>query len=217
MKQRVNLSKLIRPKILIRSLDRNGREVSRQVATNSLTYAAGDMFINAFLKSGPSQVTHLYARFGDSGANPGYLNPPLGDLKATTRSTFLDATDIETIRGGLWVPVLSAPSQQTTDVTKYAGNQATFFFRIPYNIDPSQVQPDNFVADGSPAQSYIYALGLAVAVNVSNRNQDVIITALQAVGWDLGHPLVGDFTKFPVPSGGQMAIDYTVPFEVTTP
>jgi hypothetical protein len=215
MKQSININKMVRSKVVIRSLDRDGREVARQVAKNSLTYAAADMFMNAFLRSGPSQVTHLYARFGDSGTNPGYLNPPGGDLKSTARSDFIVSSDL--IRGGLWVQVLSAPSQQTSDAAHYGGNQATFFFRIPSNIAsliPPPVQPSgNFNSPGS----FIYALGLAVAANTANRSQDVIITTLQAVGWNPMNLLAGDFTAFPIPSGGQIAIDYTVPFEVATP
>lgn len=215
---------LAQSRVVIRGLDRHGREISRQVSRNTLTYAMADILMNAFLRSGPSQVTHLYARFGDSSANPGWLNPPNIDLKATTRSTFVTVAPGDTVRGGLWVPVMSAPAQDTTDVTTYGGNEATFFFRIPANIPQDganpQVEPANFVADGSSSQSYIYALGLAVAQNIQNRTQDTIISVLEAVGWNVAAPFsgsdgsIGDFAAFPIPAGGQMAVDYTVPFVV---
>ena len=200
------LNKLVRPTITLRILDAQGREVGRQVATNSLTYAAMDVLMNALLRSGPSQVTHLYARFGDSGANPGYLSPPSSDIRSTTRQTFIQSSD--SVRGGLWVPVLSAPIQDTSDAAKYIGNRATFFFRIPANIPSDQVSPStNFV----PATSWIYALGLAVAYNTSDRQFDKVISVMQAYGYD-SDPTLGNFSKFQVPSGGQTAIDYAVPF-----
>ena len=200
------LNKLVRPTITLRHLDASGHELGRQVCTNSLTYAAMDVLMNALLRSGPSQVTHLYARFGDSGANPGYLAPPSSDIRQTSRQTFLQSSD--SVRGGLWVPVLSAPIQDTSDPSHYTGNRATFFFRIPANIDADQVSPaGNFV----PATSWIYAMGLAVAYNTSDRQQDKIISVMQAYGYDTD-PSLGQFTKFQVPSGGQTAIDYAVPF-----
>lgn len=202
-----SFERLIKPVVTIRQLDAAGNEVSREVVTNSLTYAAMDVFMNAFLRSGPSQVTHLYARFGDSGANPGYLAPPGNDIRATSRQTFIESTD--SVRGGLWVPVLSAPIQDTTDPAKYVGNRATFFFRIPANISEDSVSPSgNFV----PATSWIYSLGLAVAYNTSDRTFDKVVSVMQAYGYNV-NPFLGNFTKFQVPTGGQTAIDYAVPFK----
>jgi hypothetical protein len=214
MKQVIDINVLVRPWIRLRGIDRNGREVSRQLCRNTLTYAAADVFMNAFLRSGPSQVTHLYARFGGESASQGWLNPPDNDIKATTRDTFLQVADLESVRGALWVPVLSAPAQSTSDQSRFTGNQATFYFRIPANLSTDQQDPDNFKAEGMGSDSFIFGLGLAVAKNISDRSQDVIISVLQAVGWDGGNPLSGDFNKFLVPAGGQMAVDYTVPFDV---
>jgi hypothetical protein len=214
MKQAIRIDMLVQPWVLIRALDRHGREVGRQIAKNSLTYAAADVFMNAFLKSGPSQVTHLYARFGGESANQGWLNLPDNDVKAVTRSTFLTVSDVETVRGALWVPVLSAPAQTTSDQSKFSGNQATFYFRIPAALSPEQQSPVNFKALGLGGDSFVYALGLAVANNISDRSQDVILSVLQAVGWDSGNPSSGDFNKFLIPAGGQMAVDYTVPFNI---
>lgn len=198
---------LTKPVVTIRQLDKDGHEISRQVVTNTLTYAAMDVFMNALLRSGPSQVTHLYARFGDSGANPGYLAPPGNDIRATSRQTFITSAD--SVRGGLWVPVLSAPIQDTSDPARYVGNRATFFFRIPANISEDQVSPSgNF----SPATSWIYSMGLAVAYNTSDRQFDKVISVMQAYGYDV-NPSLGNFTKFQVPTGGQTAIDYAVPFK----
>lgn len=214
MKQAIDINLLVRPWVLLRGIDRQGREVSRQLARNTLTYAAADVFMNAFLRSGPSQVTHLYARFGGESSNQGWLNPPLNDVKAATRSTFLQVGDGDLVRGALWVPVLSAPAQSTSDQSRFSANQATFYFRIPANLSPEQQDPDNFKAEGTGSDSFMFALGLAVANNISDRSQDVIMSVLQAVGWDSGNPSSGDFNKFLIPAGGQMAIDYTVPFDV---
>lgn len=161
-----------------------------------MTYASAGIFVNALLRSGPAQVTHLYARFGDSGANPGTLIP--SDLRKVVRGDFISSSD--GIRGGLWVPLLSSPQQDTSDISLYAGNVASFFFRIPYNIDVSQVSPSN---NFNVATSYIYALGLAVAQSSGDRSQDVIVSVLQ------------NFTPFQVPSGGQEEINY--PLTITYP
>jgi len=219
MKQRMNFR--VKPRIVIRALDSHGVELWRQEASNTLTYAAGDVFMNALLRAGPSQVTHLYARFGGDLSGQGWLVNPGGDVKLSNRSTFLYTPDGDLVQGGLWVPVLSAPAKTSSDTSLYAGNEATYFFRIPYNIatftTPSQVSPrDHFKAAGGGDDSFIYALGLGVAQNSSDRDQDVIISALQAVGFDSGHPLDGDFNKFSIPPNGQMAVDYTVPFEIVT-
>ncbi len=221
MKQRMNFR--VNPRIVIRALDSHGVELWRQVVSNNLTYAAGDVFLNAMLRSGPSQVTHLYARFGGELSSQGWLVNLGGDVRLTTRSTFLYNADpgSDLVRGGLWVPVLSAPAKTSSDQSLYSGNQATYFFRIPSNIasiiSPEQVSPRaNFKAAGLGDDSFIYALGLGVAQNSSDRNQDVIISALQAIGFDDSHPLDGDFGKFSIPPNGQMAIDYTVPFEIVT-
>lgn len=204
----VKIDELIKPTITIRQLDAQGREISRQVAHNSLTFAAADIFTNALLKSAPSQITHLYARFGDSGANPGYLAPEDSDIRTTTRSTFITSTDV--IRGGLWVPVLSAPVQDSSDGEVYLGNRSTFFFRIPYNIEVTQTSPQtNFNVESS----YIYALGLAVAFNSGDRAQDKIFSAMQAYGYNPEDEALGNFTVFQIPNGGQTAIDYTIPIK----
>lgn len=201
-----DLGKLIRPVITIRQLDAAGKEVDRQVVTNALTYAAMDIFMNAWLRSAPSQVTHLYLRFGDSGASPGYLAPSGNDIRATTREDFIESAD--SVRGGMWVPVLSAPIQDTTDPAAYLGNRATFFFRVPANISQDQVSPSgNF----DSSTSYVYAMGLAVAFNTGDRQFDKIVSVMQAYGYDV-NPALGNFTKFQVPPGGQTAIDYAVPF-----
>jgi hypothetical protein len=84
--------------------------------------------------------------------------------------------------------------------------KATFYFRIPYNISNDQVDPDNF----DVTTSYIYALGLAVARNSADRSQDIIISLLQAYGWNSGDLAQGYFTKFKVAAGGQTAVDYVV-------
>lgn len=179
--------------IVIRELDAAGKELTLQITHNSLTNGAMGIFLTSLLRSGPSLITHLYARFGDSGANPGTLNPPNSDLKQTTRSTFVTIADGDTVRGALWVPLLATPIQESSDPSLYNGNKATYSFRIPYNISASQISPtSNF----NVATSYIYALGLAVALSSTDRTQDLIMSVTQ------------DFTPFQIPPGGQRAVDY---------
>lgn len=193
----MNLNSLFHNEVRLRVLDSAGRCRREQMVKNTLTHAAADVMINALLRTGPSVITHLYARFGDNGANPGNLNPAGDDLLNTVRGDFVASSD--GIRGGLWVPTLTSPSQTSTDSDVYQGNLATFFFRVPYNIPANQVSPTgNFL----PGTSYIYAVGLAVAVSSGDRTQDLIISTLT---YD---------TPFPVPPGGQLAWDYPFKIEV---
>lgn len=186
--------------VRIRTRDAQGRVLSDFRVKNSMTFAWAGIVMNAIARSGPSQVGWLYARFGDSGANPGTLSPTNNDLRYTVRNTFLTSAD--GVRGGLWVPLLSAPQQSTSDPSLYNNNQLNFGFRIPGNISANQVSPAN---NFNPASSYIYALGLAVSANVTDRTQDIIITALQ------------NFPPFPVPSDGQVVVDYPLLMQVLPP
>jgi hypothetical protein len=205
----ISLRKMVKSHVHLRAYDPFNKLVWEQHCSNTLTYAAANIFMSALLRSGPSQVTHLYARFGDSGANPAFLVAPNSDLKQSSRSTFIQSSNGAI--GGLWVPILSAPAQNTTNNALYSGNSSTFFFRIPYNIASTQTSPANFAA----VTSYIYAIGLCVAKVMSDRTQDVIISVAQAKGWNSGDLADGYFTKFPVPSGGQIAIDYSWDFNLT--
>jgi hypothetical protein len=109
----------------------------------------------------------------------------------------------------MWVPILTAPVQMSTDASLFAGNSATYYFRVPYNIASTQVVPSgNF----NVSTSYVYAMGLAVAYNTLDRNFDKVASVMQAKGYDIDLPLLGEFDKFQIASGGQTAIDYTVSF-----
>lgn len=177
--------------------DKDGRVLQTETAKNTLTYAAGGVLINAILRSGPSQIYGLYARYGNNTGSPasGSLVLPVGGIKAVTRSQFIQSSSTD--QGCLWVPVLGAPAVSTTNSALYSGNQATFSFRIPSNISSVQMSPV-----GSFLTSYyIMAIGLAVAANLSDRTQDIIITVLNAITPQL------------IPDGGQLGIDY--PFQIT--
>lgn len=172
------------------------------MANTSLAYAFFNISANALAQSGPFRPTQLYARFASVANSNGQLSPPGGDIQAANRSTFIAPTDGSC--GGLWVPILSAPVQSTTNTALYNGNQLTFLFRIPYNIPASQQSPAVFNA----ATSYIYALGLAVQPNLQDPTQDIIIATQQ-------NP--GDFTAFQIPNSGQITVDFVLPFSVLPP
>lgn len=126
----------------------------------------------------------------------------------TVRADFLEVPEGNEVLGGLWVPVLSTPVQSTDDSENYNGNVLTYYFRLPYNLSSDQISPaDNFAV----ATSRIFSLGLAVASDFSNRSEDIIISVLQAVGNDEDD---GAFNDFLIPDGGQIAIDYVMPFSV---
>ena len=198
----MNLNALFNNRIRIRAIDAEGHCKSEFVVKNTLTFAASDVMINALLRSGPSQVTHLYARYGDQGSNTAWIAPFGGDLRTTTRDDFIMTSGVDPVRGGLWVPILSAPAKDSTDTDLYSGNRATFFFRIPANISTDQMSPAHFNA----VSSGIYSLGLGVAASLTDRTQDLIISVLQISEEDRAKAIV--------PVGGQLAIDY--PLEHTT-
>ena len=193
MRDNCDLSKMLSTRILLRGLSSQGRELWRQTTHNQPTNAFATMLMTAWLRSGPSQVAYLYARFGDLGSNPGILAPVGGDLKQAVRADFLKTPAENSILGGLWVPLLAAPAQNSTDSSLYVGNQCTFYFRIPAALSSLQISP---AANFNPATSYVTTLGLAVAPNMSDRTQDSIVTVST------------DFDPFLVPDGGQIAVDY---------
>jgi len=178
--------------------DRDGNVQETFSAKNTLTYAAGGVLINALLRSGPSQVSWLYARYGNNTGSPasGALVLPTGGIKAVTRTQFIQASSSD--QGGLWVPVLGAPSISTSNSALYSGNAATYSFRIPANIVNSQTSPYGSFDSSS---AYIMAAGLGVAANLTDRTQDIIIGVLNNI------------TPRQVPSGGQLGVDYT--FQIT--
>jgi hypothetical protein len=194
----MDFNAIVNNRVRFSVLDESGRILQAFSAKNTLTYAAGGVLINAVLRSGPSQVYGLYARYGNNSGSPpsGTLILPSGGIKAVTRLQFIQSASND--QGALWVPVMGAPAIGTTDMTKYAGNLATFSFRISANIASSQMSP---VGSFNAATSYIMAIGLAVAVNLNDRTQDIIITALNNI------------TPLLVPAGGQLGIDY--PFQIT--
>ena len=186
--------------IVIRNMDQHGNVLRTLVGHNDFTNAAADIFITALLRSGPSAVTYLYARYGGAleSGNEGILVPTDGDIKKTVRNDFVTG---DSPRGGLWVPLLATPIQSSSDTELFTGNRVTYMFRIPANISVDQTEGATFDA----STSYIAALGLAVSPNFDNdRSEDIIMTALQ-------YP---DFTPTPepflVPVSGQSAIDYTI-------
>jgi hypothetical protein len=164
-------------------------KVREQNIVNTNTYAYADVLIAALLQSGPSRVTHLYAQYGPSGTPPSLPS----DLRLADRDSFVTTG---TDSGGIWVPILAAPSVDASDATLYNGNQATFYFRVPGTLQASQV-----TGTFQPGSSYIYALGLAVATNANDRNGDIIVSILNT------------FTPFVIPANGQEAVDY--PLQIT--
>lgn len=205
----IDLNRWVKTRIRIRTWDSENRLVKEQFATNQLTYAAAGVLATALIRSGPSQVTWLYGRFGNT---PSYLAPTDGDLASTERADFIEGS-YEDGRGGLWVPILSAPVQETDDVTLYNGNKLTFLFRIPASLSSSQISP---AAAFSVTDSRIYALGLAISPNAADRTQDVIISVLQATGFDEDEPSDGSFEPIEIPNNGQASVDYEMSFKLAT-
>lgn len=174
--------------VRIHGIDQDGKP-RIQIALNTLTYAAADTLINALLSSGPARVTHLYAQYGPNGTPP----PLPSDLRTTERS---DLVATGSGYGGIWIPILAAPTVSSTDTSSYQGNVSTFFFRIPGSPQSTQL-----TGIFTPGTSMIYALALAVATNANDRNGDLIISILNS------------FTPFTIATNGQEAVDY--PFQIT--
>ena len=168
------------------------------VKHNALTYAAADVMIAALIQSRPARVTHLYALYGNVYGTNGSGLPALpGDLRTATRDSFVTADDGGTY-GGLWVPLVAAPSVSATDASLYSGNACTYFFRIPGALPANQ-----FTGNYSPGYSYICAIGLACAQNANDRTQDQIMSAMTVYGT----------SAFTIASNAQETVEY--PFQIT--
>jgi len=168
------------------------------LAHNTLTYAAADVMIAAMLQSGPSKVTYLYAQHGGS-TNTAPITLP-SNLSTTTQSNFT-STIPGYDNGGLWVPLLTAPAVDSSDLTAYLGNLVTYFFRIPGTLPTSQ-----FTGHFTPGVSQIYTLGLGVTVNTNDRTQDKIISVLASAPG----------TPFVIAANGQEAVDYPMQITINT-
>ena len=197
----IQLNSLVRTRITLRHFDAEGRLLGEQVGKNNFTYAAADILVAALLRSGPSQITHLYARYGDqSGDYAGTIAAPGNDLKAVARAHFVYNSGSPDKRGGLWVPLSLPPSLGTTDGTKYVGNEVTLSFRIPGTLTSASYDGAEFNAGG--ATSYIGAIGLAVAPNFDNdRTQDKIFSVAT-------HLNFSPAALFTVPKLGQTEVGY---------
>lgn len=170
-----------------------------QWARNSFTYASGEVLANALTRSGAFQVTHLYARYnGPDTVDLSLLNAE-GGIKATTRSEFMATASGN---GGFYVPLLAPPARDTSDSLLYGLNRLTYYFRIPTVTEEDHGLTGTF----DMVNSRVSALGLAVAVDASDRTQDIIISVLQGGNSGGGYA----FTMFPLVSGGQKFVDYPV-------
>jgi len=192
---RFDLKTSVKTRIFIRGYDAAKQLVFANVGHNTFTYAASDIIVNGLLGKSSSVVSRLYGRFtNNTSASPGTLTSTSAGLATTVRSNFLDTTDSNC--GGFWIDQLSTPYQLPNGVN-YVGNQATFYFRVAYNMSAQ---------DGSfSSSSYISALGLAVPFDPNDPTQDKIFSALNYTSF--ANP-----TQFAVPSGGQIAIDYSFYF-----
>ena len=197
-------------------MDAAGSLVRCQKFTNHLTDAAMDVLLNALLSSGNFRVTHLYARFGLNSAE-GILPVTANQLNRVNRSNFV--TDSGASSGALWVPILAAPAQSSTDPSRFQGNQATFFFRIPGQPTVDQTAPNDLTGEESvsryqPGSSLIFATGLGVSRDSTDRTQDRIISVSLATVSEVPEE-EGEtrFEAFLVPANGQVSLDYEFKLE----
>ena len=205
-----SLNQLCHPLVRIQAWDAAQRLVWSRLQPNTLTYAAADTMVQALVGNAAAQVRYLYARFSDSQTQPASWLGSGHTAQSATRMDFVrDDQTNEQNGAGLWVPLQAAPLITSTDAN-YSGNQVTYSFRIPAVLPGTQVEPSGRYSPNS----YIYALGLAVSRQVNNRTADVIISLLQSVPRDAvtGDPLPGDFAPFAAPVGGQITVDYPLPF-----
>lgn len=184
-------------RVVITGVDADGKP-RQQIKFNTLTHAASDLMIAALIQSHPARVTHLYARYGNTYGTNGSRLPTLpSDLTTTTRASFM-ATDGST-NGGLWVPLVAAPSVSASDPTLYAGNVCTYFFRIPGTLPAAQ-----YTGPYTPGTSYICGIGLACAQNLNDRTQDQVISALTYYG----------LNSFTIGANAQESVQY--PLQINT-
>jgi hypothetical protein len=186
-----SLNDLVQTRVIIRSLDKYGAEVSRTVRKNQITKEGVSILARLLADPSGSRPSHVYGRFATS----------LGDATGTTNfsapSTMVDAghgdfiADAGSGVGCMREPLFAAVKIEAND--DIIDGKLTFFFRLS----------SASIAGSVTNASEVFFLGLAAASQTDIPSQDSIFSVLISHDGTNGVEL---------PDSGQIAIDYELTF-----
>lgn len=179
------LKELIDTEIKIKSIDSNGNVVNETTEKNEIINEGVSVIARLLVDPSGARPSHLYARFATTESDAvGTSN--LGIQNSVVN--VLDFLPTDNSSGCLREPVFSTAKIEAND--SIVDGKVTFFFRI---TDSSEL-----TGTFSTSTSKVYYLGLAAARDLSDANQDMMMSLLKPD------------TPIEIPTGGQVAIDYTL-------
>jgi hypothetical protein len=186
-----SLNDLVHTRVIIRSLDKHGAEVSRTVRKNQITKEGVSVLARLLADPSGSRPSHVYGRFATD------LAGAVGSTNFSSPTTMVDVgysdfiADAGSGVGCMREPLFAAVKIEAND--DIADGKLTFFFRLSSaSIEGSVV-----------SNSEVFFLGLAAAAETDLPSEDAIFSVL------VSHDGVDGIE---LPDSGQIAIDYELTF-----
>jgi hypothetical protein len=182
-----NVNNIVNTSVKIKTLDSKGQVVKTGTYKNEIVNEGVGVLARLLVDPAAARPSHIYARFADTQSDAqGSGN--IGTNNANVN--IFDFTPTDNNSGCLREPVFSTAKIEPNG--SVVDGKITFFFRITassevagtYNIGSSQ----------------IHYLGLAAAKDLSDENQDLLVSLIQADPY------------LEIPTNGQLAVDYTMTF-----
>tara|TARA_B100000035_G_C21024864_1_gene565733 strand:- start:546 stop:1106 length:561 start_codon:yes stop_codon:yes gene_type:complete len=180
-----SLKKLIDTEIKIKSIDKDGNVVNETTEHNEIINEGVSVIARLLVDPSGARPSHLYARFSGNQTNA------QGTSNLGTNNSLVNVLDflpIDNASGCLREPIFSTAKVEANG--SIIDGKITFFFRI--------TEESELTGSFNASASKIYYLGLAAARDLSDYNQDMMISLLEPT------------TPIEIPTGGQVAIDYTL-------
>jgi hypothetical protein len=182
-----NVNNIVNTSVKIKTLNSEGTVVKSGTYKNEIVNEGVGVLSRLLVDPSAPRPSHIYARFSDTQSDAqGSGNIGINNANVNV----FDFTPTEHNSGALREPVFSTAKIEPNG--SVVDGKITFFFRITpsseiagtYNIGSSQ----------------IHYLGLAAAKDLSDSNQDLLVSFIQADPY------------LEIPTNGQLAIDYTMTF-----
>ena len=182
-----SVNELVKTKIVVKTIDATGALLDRRTMQNEIVNEGVSVIARLLVDPSSARPSHIYARFADDASdaqgtsNLGVNNPAvnIGDFVPQTGSG-----------GTIREPIFStAKVEANGDIVD---GRVTFFFRL--------TEDSELTGSYTTGSSKIFYLGLAAARDISDYNQDMLMS------------LISVEEPIEIPTGGQVAIDYTLTF-----
>lgn len=180
-----SVNHLVKTKVVVKTIDGAGAVLDKRTLHNEIVNEGVSVIARLLVDPSGARPSHLYARFADNAteaqgtSNLGVnnVNVNIGDFVPASASA-----------GAIREPIFSTAKVEANG--SIVDGKVTFFFRLTENSELTGSFTSN--------ESKIFYLGLAAARDISDYNQDMLISLIE----------VED--PIDIPSGGQVAIDYTL-------